>query len=283
MTKKIKLILALVIFITFTYISVLYIIQNSNQSQITIEEESGKNGDQIKTPTSPEIQETEIVEESFNWEPLLNKYHSKEISKISTKEKIITLTFDGGGNADGAEKILEILKQNEIEATFFLTGKFIKKYPEVAKKIDSGGHEIGNHSYSHPYFTKLNEEEMEKEISQNQGLLKDLNIDQKALLRLPYGDRNSFVLNFVSENRYINIRWTIDSLGWQGSAGNMDSEKVQKRVVSMTTPGTIIMMHLGSDADKINLDSEALQAVIDELKKDGYEFLPLSELLKEDK
>lgn len=282
MTKKIKLILALVIFIAFTYISVLYIIQNSNQSQITIEEESGKNADKIKTPPSPEIQKTEIVEKDFDWGPILKKYFGKEISRINTPEKIAALTFDGGSNADGANKILEILDQNGLKATFFLTGKFIEKYPTTVEKIIADGHEIGNHTYSHPHFTKLSEEEIETEIKQNQALLEKLGGKQQPLLRLPYGDRNAQVLNLVSENGFINIRWTIDSLGWQGITGGMDREKVKEKIVSKTTPGSIIMMHLGSDANRTNLDSEALQEVIDELTAMNYKFLPLSELLQKE-
>lgn len=283
MKKATKLNLMLLLFLIFTFTSITFILQKSNQVQVI----PAENNSQQKIPKTDKSQVDEKnsneTSEEIDLSPLIEKYYGKEISKINTEAKVISFTFDGGGNADGAEKILETLEENNIKATFFLTGKFIEKYPEVAKKISSGGHEVGNHSYSHPYFTKLSEEEMEKEISRNQELLRDLDIEQKPLLRLPYGDRNSSVLNFVSQSGYINIRWTIDSLGWQGAEGGMEVQKVQQRVVSKTTPGSIIMMHLGSDSNKINLDSEVLSQIIEELKNNGYNFLRLSELLEEEK
>lgn len=280
MHKITKLNLTLIIFLSIVILSIAYIIKNSNQSQTIMPEGSSTNLNQANIPQIPDNREKEVVKKDFDWSPFIEKYYGKEISKINTDKKIATLTFDGGSNADGAEKILEILNNNGLKATFFLTGKFIEKYPETVKKIIGDGHEIGNHSYSHPYFTKLSEAEMKEELDENAILLEKLGGKQEPFLRLPYGDRNSAVLNFVSQNAYINIRWTVDSLGWQGSAGSMNKEKVQERVVSKTTPGSIIMMHLGSDTNKTNLDSEALQNIIVELKNADYKFLPLSELLK---
>lgn len=283
MKKATKLNLMLLLFLIFTFTSITFILQKSNQVQVI----PAENNSQQKIPETDKSQvdkkNSNETSEEIDLSPLIEKYYGKEISKINTEAKVISFTFDGGGNADGAEKILETLEENNIKATFFLTGKFIERYPETTKKIAADGHEIGNHSYSHPYFTKLSEEEMEKEISRNQELLRDLDIEQKPLLRLPYGDRNSSVLNFVSQSGFINIRWTIDSLGWQGAEGGMEVQKVQQRVVSKTTPGSIIMMHLGSDSNKINLDSEVLSQIIEELKNNGYNFLRLSELLEEEK
>jgi len=221
----------------------------------------------------------EAGEIDLDW--AIEKYGGKEISKIDTTQKVIAFTFDAGANADGVEPILKILAENNIKGTFFLTGKFIERYPEKVQQIISSGGEIGNHSYSHPYFTELDEEGIKEEIDKTEDVLSEFGTEFQPFLRSPYGDRNKSTLETISDAGYINIYWTVDSLGWKGTSGGMNKERVRDKVLSKASPGAIIMMHLGSNpTDKTHLDSEALPEVISELKADGYEFMMLSELLE---
>lgn len=216
----------------------------------------------------------------IDWQPIMEKWKAKDISRIETDRKVIALTFDGGANTDGVEKILDILKDNDIKGTFFLTGKFIEKYPLETKMIIASGGNIGNHSYSHPYFTKLTDEEIGKELEGTEGELSKLNATFHPFFRFPYGNRDEKAISTINENNYISIRWTVDSLGWEGTSSGMTKEAVENRVLSKTVPGAIVLMHLGTNPDdKTQLDSEALPEIISKLKKQGYEFTTLTELL----
>lgn len=233
-----------------------------------------------ETKTEKMAQPTSAITPPGELTSLMQKYVGKEITQIPTQQKIIALTFDGGANADGAEKILETLHTNHLRATFFVTGKFAEKYPVLIKKIAAEGHEIGNHTYSHPYLTKISADAAKAEIKKTDDILRKLGVTPAPLFRCPYGDRNAAVNQTVSAAGYLNLRWTIDSLGWKGTSGNMSVKAVQKRVLANAKPGAILMMHLGSNPDdKTQLDSEALPQIITELQAEDYEFLPASTAL----
>lgn len=268
-------------------IFVLFIYDNNRNIDIKKEAEIANSELDRNNNTKPinehneNISDEIIKTEEIDWRPIIEKYRGKEIVKIDTIEKVVALTFDAGANADGVDKTLEILEKENIKGTFFLTGKFIERYPnKVQEIIDSGG-DIGNHSYSHPYFTQISNEEITTELEKTENLLSKLNAEFKPFFRFPYGDRNIQSREIVNNKNYIDIRWTIDSLGWRGTSGEMTKEAVENKVISKTVPGAIIMMHLGSNPDdKTHLDSEALPEIILELKKQGYKFMTLTETLR---
>lgn len=244
------------------------------------EEDSNKAGQkEEEAPVSDDSGRQEA-----DWTRALEKYKGKEISKVNTQEKKIALTFDAGANADGVDKILSILQENNIKGNFFLTGKFIEKYPDKAKAIIANGGDIGNHTYDHPYLTKMNAEQIKDEIKKTEDALGKIDGKFKPFLRSPYGDRNQSTLATISDAGYVNIRWTVDSLGWKGTSGGMNKASVEQKVIKGAAPGAIMLMHLGSNPDdKTQLDSEALPDIIAELRKSGYEFATLSELLELEK
>lgn len=237
------------------------------------------------TEEEPEEDEApaEIPAADLTW--AIERYAGKEIIKVSTTEKAVALTFDAGANADGVDKVLSILAASDIKGTFFLTGKFIEKYPDKVKAIVASGGDIGNHTYDHPYLTGLTSERIGEEIrSAELALEEGAAAEFRPLLRSPYGDRNQSTMKSVSDNGYINIRWTVDSLGWKGTSGGQTKDTVRDKVLKASSPGAIIMMHLGSNPDdKTHLDSQALPEIIAQLKADGYEFMTLSELIELEK
>src|SRR3989344_6156249 len=103
---------------------------------------------------------------AIDYSKILEKYKGRDVERAVMDKKLIALTFDGGGNADGIEKILKTLSDNSIRSTFFLTGKFIEKFPGAIAEIKKSGNETANHTYSHKNFTQLNSEEADQEISQ---------------------------------------------------------------------------------------------------------------------
>lgn len=291
MEKKTQFYMAAILLLAATG-AMWLVLQNSKNNSFEINKGSGNNTDIAGNKAEKSQNETEQKEEAApvpddsgqqeaDWAWAMEKYKGKEISKINTPEKKIALTFDAGANADGVDKILSILKESNIKGTFFLTGKFIEKYPEKTKEIIASGGDIGNHTYDHPYLTKMSDAQIKDEIKKTEDALSKVDAKFKPFLRSPYGDRNQSTLTTISDAGYINIRWTVDSLGWKGTSGGVSKAAVEQKVIKGAAPGGIVLMHLGSNPeDKTQLDSEALPDIIAELRKSGYEFVTVSELLE---
>ncbi len=291
--KKCRLCVALVIFSAIAIIAEVFVLSDLNKDKYKEQVGPSQNTNSYagKTENDKNKSEKENAQKIENgktenknslkidFQPIIDKFKGQEVSKIKTDKKIAALTFDAGANAGGVDKTLEILEKENIKGTFFLTGQFMEKYPDKTKKIIDSGGDVGSHSYSHPDFTKISSEEIVRQIEKPQDIIANYDTKFKPFFRFPYGSENSQALKSANDKNYIAIRWTIDSLGWQGTSGGMSADLVKNRVISKTVPGAIIMMHLGSNPDdKTHLDSEALPEIIRELKKQEYEFLSLSEL-----
>lgn len=146
--------------------------------------------------------------------------------------------------------------------------------------IIQDGFLVGNHSVSHPYLTQLTDAQVTAEVQgAQQAILRANGADARPLFRFPYGDVNSWVLADVNGLGYVAVRWTVDSLGWQGTSGGQSVQSVINRVLAAAQPGEIVLMHLGSNPDDgTTLDAAALPAIIDGLRARGYSFVTLQAL-----
>jgi len=198
---------------------------------------------------------------------------SKEISIGNTQSKKIALTFDGGASATQAPQILNILKENDVRSTFFVTGKWAQNNPETIKLIVGGGHTLGNHTYDHQELTKLTDDAIVEEFAMTESIIKSIvpAVTTKPYFRPPYGDRNSHVLTVAGNAGYQSIYWTIDALDWQETA---TAESVKQKIFNNVKNGAIILMHVGDDITPAVLDE-----VIKKLKGDGYQPVTIDELL----
>ena len=219
-----------------------------------------------------------VKEPAIDYSKIFEKYKGKDVERALTDKKLVVLTFDGGGNADGTEKILRTLSDNSIRSTFFLTGKFVEKFPGAVEEIKKSGGEIANHTYSHKNFTQLNSEEAAGEISQMKVTLEKTGVALAPFSRFPYGAYKKEDIALVNDLGYVSTRWTIDSLGWQGRRDGREARFVTDRVVEKAVPGAIVLMHIGSAADGSTFDADALPDIIATLKKQDYQFTTLSEL-----
>ncbi len=194
----------------------------------------------------------------------------------------MALTFDAGANADGVSSILTTLAKEHVTATFFLTGHWVSVYPSQARLIATGGNRLGNHSVSHPYFTDLTNAQIDAQLSGAATTIRNTTGKSPApLFRFPYGDRDARTIATVNGAGYVCVRWTVDSLGWQGTqGGTRDASFVAARVLAAATPGEIVAMHVGSNPDDHStLDAAALPAIIAGLRAKGYTFVTLDALL----
>jgi peptidoglycan/xylan/chitin deacetylase (PgdA/CDA1 family) len=203
-------------------------------------------------------------------------------TRVPTGSKVVALTFDAGANAAGLASIESTLRAKNVPATFFLTGAWVRDFPAQANMIVQDGFLVGNHSMTHPEpgFTQLTDAQVAAEVrGAQQAILRANGADARPLFRFPFGDVNSRVLADVNGLGYVAVRWTVDSLGWEGTSGGQSVQSVTSRVLAAAQPGEIVLMHLGSNPDDgTTLDAAALPAIIDGLRARGYSFVTLQAL-----
>ncbi|OGZ33968.1 MAG: hypothetical protein A2Y98_00655 [Candidatus Portnoybacteria bacterium RBG_19FT_COMBO_36_7] len=196
-----------------------------------------------------------------------------EISRGNPAKKQIIFTFDAGAGSNSLQKILEVTKAHNLKLTFFSTGKFAQKYPDLIKQIAAEDHEIFNHTYSHPHLTQITDEQIKEELDKTEQIIIGLTGQTtKPYFRPPYGDRNSYVLELAKEEGYQSVYWTIDAWDWMT---DKTEEQVKNRIYSNLKNGSIILMHIGD-----NITGNILEEVFTKIKNDGYKIVSLTEGLK---
>ena len=197
-----------------------------------------------------------------------------ELVRLQTRQHVVALTFDGGGNADGARGVLTALRRANVPATFFLTGHFVQSYPRLARAIGRR-YPVGNHTVDHLDMLRLSPAAAEREVTRAAVLIqRATGRDTHPYFRFPYGSRNTRTLRMVNDLGYASVRWTADTLGWMGLAQQSVGGAVH-RVLQNLVPGEIVLMHLGSSRDHSTIDSHALPAVIRLVRGRGYRFVTL--------
>jgi peptidoglycan/xylan/chitin deacetylase (PgdA/CDA1 family) len=205
----------------------------------------------------------------------------QDVEVVPTSERVVALTFDAGGNAAGLNSILATLAAEGVPGTFFLTGRWADAHPDAVGAISAAGHRLGNHSVSHPAFTTLSDAALRDEVVEAEASIRAGGGDPRPLFRFPLGDRDARTIAAVNDLGYLPVRWTVDTLGWQGTSGGMTADTVGDRVVGALQPGEIVLMHVGSHPDDgSTLDADALPEVIAQLRAAGYSFVTLDVLLQ---
>ena len=196
------------------------------------------------------------------------------ISRGNTTEKVVALTFDDGSDGTNINTILQTLSNHNVTATFFLTGSGANNHPQAIRNISNQGHQLGNHSYSHPYFTQISAAETVSQLQRAEDTIRQITgRSTKPIFRPPYGDYNSTVLQRVGDAGYpYSIMWTIDTIDWTGNS----SSDIVARVMNRIVPGAIVLMHTGSGASGT---PAALPTMITRLKSAGYRFVTINQLL----
>ena len=195
---------------------------------------------------------------------------------VETNEKKISISFDAAWGAEDFNKIMEILEKHGVKATFFMTGEWVEKYPDCVKMLVEKGHDLGNHSASHPDMTKLTKEKQREQILQVHNAVKELTGYEMDLFRPPYGAYNNDVIRTCYEVNYFPIQWDVDSLDWKDLSATEIINKVCNH--KALGSGSIILCHNGA-----KYTADALDEMLTQLKQQGYELVPISELiLRED-
>jgi peptidoglycan/xylan/chitin deacetylase (PgdA/CDA1 family) len=195
------------------------------------------------------------------------------ISRVSEASPKVALTFDDGGSSYRVDTILDVLRANEVHSTFFLSGDWAENNPNLVRKIAEEGHEIANHSYSHPVFSWLGADAIAAElISTETALKKGIGDAPARYFRPPYGDYNNYVIEEVRNLGYEAIvLWDVDTRDWSG----LSSETIINRVISQVTGGSIVLFHLHAPGTP-----DALSQIIPLLKDRGYVLTTVGAILE---
>lgn len=194
-----------------------------------------------------------------------------------TDQKRIALTFDDGPDPRFSNDVLDVLKQYNVPATFFVLGSKAVANPEIVKRMQIEGHVIGNHTYAHPNLVeKADLGTLEREVTRTEDALNEIIGYRTKLFRPPYGFLYNELVEKLGKMNYYVIAWDIDSLDWQEDP----PEVIASRVVDNIHSGAIILMHDGAEStgDRTNTIL-SLQQIIPKLQEQGYEFVTVPDLL----
>ena len=191
---------------------------------------------------------------------------------VERDDKVLAISFDASWGADKTISILDILDEHDVKTTFFLVGGWVDKYPDMVKEIVARGHEIGNHSDTHPHMSQLSESAIKDELRIMSDKVEKLTGVRPTLFRPPYGDYNNRVIEVARAEGYECVQWSIDSLDWKGRG----TEDIIKQCTYRVDDGDIVLFHNDSN-DIVN----ALPTVIKHYQGLGYTIIPVSELLLE--
>lgn len=192
---------------------------------------------------------------------------------VDTEEKKVALTINCAWENTDIDKILNSLKEYNVKVTFFVVGDFAKKYPESVKAIYDAGHEIGNHSFTHPHVNNLPLEDNVKQINDCNNLVREITGLTPMLYRAPYGEYNDTVIKASKQANMYAIQWNVDSLDYT----DLSKEDMWKRIEKGVNPGSIILMHSGTKNT-----ADALGYIIENLQNMKYDIVKVSDLIYKD-
>ena len=183
----------------------------------------------------------------------------------------IAMTFDDGPSAENTPRLLDILKQRNIKATFFLIGENVVQNPEIVKRMLAEGHEIGNHTWDHPQLSKLSDDRVTSEITRTSDAIREACGYTPKIIRPPYGAITKRQRDWIGEKFGLStILWSVDPLDWKRPGSSV----VSRRILAGAEPGAIILSH---DIHKPTVD--AMPATFDALLAKGFKFVTVSELI----
>ena len=193
---------------------------------------------------------------------------------VETEKKQIAISFDAAWGNDDTGTLVDILKEYQVPSTFFVVGSWVDKYPESVKQLSDAGHQVQNHSNTHPHMPQLSKMQTQDELETCNRKIEAITGVRPTLFRPPYGDYDNAVIETTEAMGMYAIQWSVDSLDWKDNA---TAESICNRVVSKVCPGSIVLFH--NDAEHT---PEALPNILKTLKEQGYEFVFIDDLIYKD-
>jgi peptidoglycan/xylan/chitin deacetylase (PgdA/CDA1 family) len=202
----------------------------------------------------------------------------KTFTGLARGSRQIALTYDDGPNDLHTLRLLEVLAKHDTRATFFLIGRYVQQRPDIVGEIVKAGHDIGNHTFTHPLLIFKSEAEIRKELSECHAALSDAVGEHSNLFRPPFGGRGPAVLRIARELGLEPVMWNVTGYDWSVPSAAVIEQKVTKQIRG----GDVILLHdgghiqMGADRSQTVLATDHL---ITRYKAEGYEFVTVSEMM----
>lgn len=226
-------------------------------------------GDDTGEPAAPTMMRVDSYE--LNAIPVTSRL--VPVYRVERADKTVALTIDAAWSADKTPFILDTLDKYGIKATFFLCGVWVDAYPDMVKEIAARGHEIGNHSLTHPHMNRLSAEEIKTELSALDDRIEALTGKRCTLFRAPFGEYNDTVVSTIRDMGYEVVQWNLDTVDWKEGRS---ADTILNAVLPKLSDGSIILSH--NNGYEIET---YLPKLIEQAQGQGYRFVTISELLPE--
>ena len=197
------------------------------------------------------------------------------VHRVPTNAPVVALTFDDGPTPAYTPGLLALLKDKDVKATFFLIGADVEKNPNEARAIAAAGHQIGNHTYSHPDMTLASEDEAQSELTRTDAAIRAAGYSGDIPFRPPFGKKLFGLPLYLAKTDRITVTWDVEPESDERIA--QDPALIVAHVLEQTRPGSIIILHVMYPSRETS--RQALPGVIDGLKARGFRFVTVSELL----
>ncbi|MDF2875815.1 MAG: pgdA 2 [Sporomusa sp.] len=208
-----------------------------------------------------------------------NRFYGPVFSEVQTSEKLVALTFDDGPCPPYTGQILDILKERQIPATFFVLGHNAAKYPALISRIVAEGHQLGNHTYNHVDLLKLDRQGIVEEIDKTNKVIAGIVGYAPHVMRPPHGFRDAVVMDIMSEYQLTVVEWSVASRDWVNPGAGVIADRTIRKVKN----GSVILLHDGDGVAGTaprTQTVEATRVIIDKLLAQGYKFVTVDEILK---
>lgn len=191
---------------------------------------------------------------------------------VERDDKRVSLTFDAAWGNEDTQQLIDILGQYGVKATFFVVGDWVDRYPESVKELHDAGHEVMTHSNDHAHFAQLSPEQIRDNINVSCDKIEAVTGVRPKLFRCPYGEYNDTVVETITGMGMYTIQWDVDSLDWK----DLGAAEITQRVTGKVQSGSIVLFH-----NAALHTPEALPGIIEYLQSNGYNIVPVSEILLE--
>ncbi|TBL67904.1 polysaccharide deacetylase family protein [Paenibacillus thalictri] len=247
------------------------------QPEIAADSHAGKKKRSKQTASTAAVRKSE---NRLTIAQLIKKYPDSFLLKAPHSRQKAALTFDDAPDDKYTPQVLDILKKYNVKATFFVVGSRAEKHPGMVKRMVQEGHIVGNHSYNHALFPKLDDDTFKHQINKTDDIINKLTGYNPKFFRPPYGEISESQLNWAASRNILVVNWNVDSQDWR----QVNEQRVIHNVMKDVKPGCIILQHsAGGPGQDLSGTVKALPSIIEQIRAKGISLVTLPELLGQPK